>query len=207
MSIIVNGGFESGALSPGWRQTPGSAVLDGGVTNATSYSGDYCLELKGMDFVEQVLFFKKGTSDLSFQTKIDNIIGGGPSYVTIVYADGTATTHGPIPSSTKWQKVNYPVDTDKCISIIRFSAGETAPRYIDDVSLEGERCFFSIRKEIPDFLRELILSWEKSMGYGHLSLKEEKEYIMALEDRLFYLEKQLTSLLSKESKPKKGSKK
>jgi hypothetical protein len=53
MQLIRNGGFETGALLPGWRQTPGSATLDGGVTDRVSHAGSYSLELRAMDFVEQ----------------------------------------------------------------------------------------------------------------------------------------------------------
>ena len=209
MSIIVNGGFESGTLSPGWQQTPGSAVLDGGVTNATSCSGDYCLELKSMDFVEQVLFLKKGTSELSFQTKVETLISAGPCYLTVVYADGTETTNGPLPSSIKWQKVSYPVDPCKCISKIRFGTGETVSRYIDDVYLEGEFCLSAVRRDMPDWMRDYFLSRMMEWGSldGSFSLRGNKEYIMALEDRLVYLENQMASLLSKQRKTKKRPRK
>src|SRR5690348_17591179 len=91
IQLIPNRGFESGHLSPGWRQTPGSAPLDGGVTDTTSHAGSYCLMLRSMDFVEHSFagMIAKATGDLSFKPKAASEIGAGPFSVRIEYTDGT----------------------------------------------------------------------------------------------------------------------
>lgn len=218
MNIIKNAGFESGRLSSGWRQTPGSATLDGGVTDATSHSGDYCLELRAIDFVEQAFFIAQATGNLSFYAKVESVVTAGPFYVRIEYMDGSENTHFVRPS-TRWDEFSYWVDDSKRLSRIQFGTGETGSVYIDDVYLDGSRR----DPFIPEFrdprLDDLLgfpfhwpFPWRGHPFYPRWfmsppEMMEEQamfEYGSVMEDRLAQLETQLTELTAMLSKRDTG---
>jgi hypothetical protein len=141
VQLIRNGGFESGALLPGWRQTPGSAALDGGVTDAVRASGSYSLELRSMDFVEQMFTTVRAyaTGPLTFRVKTASALTAGPFFVRIEYTDGSANVPflGSVP--TRWTAKSFSVDGAKRLKRIQFGTGETGSVYVDDVSLVGSR--------------------------------------------------------------------
>ena len=155
MNVIRNAGFESGGLSSGWRQTPGSATLDGGVTDATSHSGGYCLELRAIDFVEQAFFIAQATGNLSFYARVESTVSAGPFYVRIEYMDGSEHMHFVRPS-TRWDEYTYWVDDSKRLSRIQFGTGETGSIYIDDAYLDGSRRDLYIPEFRDPWLDDLI---------------------------------------------------
>ena len=140
MELIRNGNFETGVLLPGWRQTPGSATLDGGVTDSVSHGGTYSLELRGMDFVEQYYSgsLNFATGPLTFYAKVVSEIEAGPFSVRIVYSDGTEEVPFFGSLTTSWQYFSFPVDGEKNLRRIQFGTGEGGSIYIDDVSLQGK---------------------------------------------------------------------
>jgi len=141
VQLIRNGGFESGTLLPGWRQTPGSAVFDGGVTDATSASGSYCLELRSMDFVEQTFttVVARATGPLTFRIRTASALTAGPVFVRVEYTDGTAEVPFLGSVTTRWAAKSFDVDGVKRLKRIQFGTGETGAIYVDDVSLVGSR--------------------------------------------------------------------
>ncbi len=156
VNIIKNGGFESGSLAPGWRQTPGSAQFDGGVVAGQGYGGNYSLVMRGMDFVEQVLPFARADGDLMFYAKSESEIYAGPFYVRVVYLDGSETLEF-ISLSQNWKHYKIPVSKSKLISKIQFGTGETGAVYIDIVTLMGRR---------PDMSRYYIRKRYLKKFYG-----------------------------------------
>ena len=141
VQLIQNGGFESGTLRPGWRQTPGSAALYGCVTDAVRSSGSYCLELRGMDFVEQTFtaVVARATGPLTFRIKAASALAAGPFFVRIEYTDGTADVPFLGSVTTRWTSKSFTVDGVKRLKRIQFGTGETDSVYVDDVSLVGSR--------------------------------------------------------------------
>jgi len=139
VQLIRNGGFETGTLLPGWRQTPGSAAFDGSVTDTTSASGSYCLELRSMDFVEQTFtaVVARATGPLTFRIKAASALTAGPFFVRVEYTDGTAEVPFLGSARTRWTAKSFSVDGVKRLKRIQFGTGETGPLYVDDVSLVG----------------------------------------------------------------------
>ena len=139
--LIGNGGFESGDMGPAWRQVPGSDVLDGGVTDATSHQGDFSLRLGSVDFVEQTFVPSvcRATGDLTFYAKLGSALDAGPFFVRVDYRDGSSGTLFMGVLSTDWTLKRVPVDRSKVLSKIVFGTGETGSVYVDDVSLVGSR--------------------------------------------------------------------
>lgn len=203
LNIIRNGRFESGALSPGWRQTPGSATLDGGVTNTTSYSGRSCLELRGLDFVEQVFSFAKATGDLTLYAKVESEVRSGPIYLRIEYFGGEENVHFLRPSES-WTEFTFEVDHSLYLRKIQFATGETGPVYFDNVSLRGSRANpyaiyrHWLERSSPSFPwvpRPFYQEFPALPG-GMMGEEMMFENLMAMEDRLTKIEDQLTKLSS-----------
>lgn len=147
VQLIRNGGFESGALLPGWRQTPGSAAFDGGVTDAARASGSYSLELRSMDFVEQTFttVLAYATGPLTFRIRNAAAAVAGPFFVRIEYTNGTADVPFLGSVTTRWTTKSFTVDGVKRLKRIQFGTGETGSVYVDDVSLEGSRTLLVTR--------------------------------------------------------------
>lgn len=196
MELIRNGGFETGTLRPGWRQTPGSAALDGGVTDRVNHSGSYSLELRAMDFVEQyyVGSLNFATGPLSFFARAASRTSAGPFYVKLVYSDGTEETPFFGSLTTTWQNLSFPVDGDKNLRRIQFGTGEGGSIYVDDVSLQGRR--------IP----LMMLSHETLIGAAGATprsaapaqwIEEVIEACGAIDERLAELETRVGPLLAK----------
>lgn len=141
IQLISNRGFESGHLAPGWRQTPGSAALEGGVTDTVCHAGTYSLMLRSMDFVEQPFLSTicRATGELTFYAKAASDIGAGPFSVRIEYADGSVDTPLIGALTTHWTQKRVAVNKTKQLRKVVFGTGETDAVYIDDVSLVGSR--------------------------------------------------------------------
>ncbi len=141
VQIIVNGGFETGTLRPGWRKTPGSAQLDGGVTEVMSHSGIHCLELRAMDFVEQSFagVVARASGPLIFWARAASVFEVGPFHVNVSYHDGTSDPGFPVTPTDRWQKFSIRVDTTRRLKRIQFAVGESGSLFVDDVSLSGSR--------------------------------------------------------------------
>jgi len=134
--VIINSGFETGDLT-GW--TPFGPAFDGGVTSEETHSGTYSLQLGAVDFVEQTYSSAiSPTSDLTFWAKTEGFAGA--ANVMVEYSDGTSESllYGGAALSSEWTQFTVPIDQTKQVSRIEFSAWETAPIYIDDVSLCGQ---------------------------------------------------------------------
>jgi hypothetical protein len=201
MNIITNGGFESGMLSPGWRQTPGSATLDGGVTDTTSHTGNYCLELGALDFVEQTFFIARATGDLTFRAKAASAANPGPFYVRIEYRDGSESLNF-LTLSMNWEEFSYSVDNSKLLSRIQFGTGEREVVYIDNVYLDGFKTYpaaidFRYPRNIAH--RGFLYPYDSPWSMLQPEMLEEQgifEYATAMEDRLAQIENRLTELTS-----------
>ena len=201
MELIRNGGFETGTLLPGWRQTPGSATLDGGVTDRVNHSGGYSLELRAMDFVEQsyVGSLNFATGPLSLYAKAASRTSAGPFFVKLYYSDGTEEVPFFGSLTTSWQNLSYPVDGEKNLRRIQFGTGEGGSIYIDDVSLQGRR--------IP-LMRLSIGDWWVGAGAAAPSrpaaapglFEEMIDGYGSFDERLAELEARVGSLLANESR-------
>lgn len=141
VQVIINGGFETGALRPGWRKTPGSASLEGGVTDTMSHTGSCCLELRAMDYVEQSFsgVTASASGPLTFWTKAASVIEVGPFYVNVTYHDGTSEPGVLVSPTDRWRKISVPVVKGRRLKRIQFALGESGSIYVDDVSLAGSR--------------------------------------------------------------------
>lgn len=140
VQIIVNGGFETGALRP-WRKTPGTPPLGGGIVDAVSRSGSYSLELQAMNYVEQSFagVIAHATGPLTFWTKAASALMVGPFFVNVSYHDGTVAPGVLVSPDDRWKKITVPVEKSKRLQRIQFAVGESGSIYIDDVSLVGSR--------------------------------------------------------------------
>lgn len=204
MNIIRNGGFESGTLRPGWRQTPGTAPLDGGVTDAVDCIGNYCLELRGADFVEQTFFMASTTGDLTFRARVEDEATTGPVSVRIEYLDGSISPHLLTQDlSDSWKEFRFPVNDSEYLSKIEFGAGETTAVYIDDVYLEGVRIYpASIEEPLYQrnvALRRVLYPYDSPWFMMQLDTLEKQmqfKYNSTIEDRLMQIETQLAKLTS-----------
>ena len=139
--LIRNGGFESGAFGPGWQQTPGAAVVDSDVTDATRHAGRYCLRLGSTAFVEQSFnpWICRAAGDLTFYVKAAAGSDCGPFSVRIVYTDGTVETCVVGGLSGEWTQRRLPLDHTRPLRKIVFNAADLQTLYIDDVSLLGSK--------------------------------------------------------------------
>lgn len=148
MELIQNGGFETGKLDEGWRQLPGSAVLDGGVTDKKSHSGTYSLLLGPYDFVEYSFQPKawpwpyQYASKLSFFALKGSQAPGGLLSIRIEYSWGKMETLECDPIEEEWKGFEYSLDEKERILGVTFmsrsvSADGPAEFYVDDVSLQG----------------------------------------------------------------------
>jgi hypothetical protein len=148
IQLISNGGFETGRLTPGWRQVPGSATFDGAVTDTTPHRGTYSLRLGAMDFIEQsfVGLAARATGALSFYAKAASALEAGPFFVRIEYADGTKETPFYGSLTDRWQLMRYPVDPAKTLKKIVFGTGESGDVYVDDVSMVGSKRAFRLAR-------------------------------------------------------------
>jgi hypothetical protein len=136
---ILNAGFESGSLFPGWQVVPGSPTFDGAVVNSIAHHGQYSLELGDVDWVEQRFDPPIGAPPfvrnwaLSFWCQ-----GGRGTYgVKVEYADGTSS-FSDVPYHADWQTFRLPLDRSKLVKRVEFSAWELIEHpHIDDVKLFG----------------------------------------------------------------------
>jgi hypothetical protein len=198
VQLIRNGGFETGSLVPGWRQTPGSAAFDGSVTDARHHSGSYCLELRAMDFVEQTFPFviAHATGPLTFWVKAESATEPGPFFVRVEYTDGTEETPLLGSVSTRWELTSLTVDTTKRLKKIVFGTGESGSILVDDVSLMGtRRMLMGIELHRPPASRA-------SAPAGADDLVEQ---VSALNERLHDIEDMLAALLARDHRPRTGT--
>lgn len=148
VELILNGGFETGKLDEGWRQLPGSAVLDGEVTDKKSHSGKYSLLLGPYDFVEYSFEPRtwpspyKYASKLSFYALKGKEAPGGQLSIRIEYGWGIKKILECDPVEEEWTRFDYSLtETERIVGLtfISRSISEDGPAefYVDDVSVQG----------------------------------------------------------------------
>lgn len=104
---IVNGGFETGSLSP-WFQVGGTCdapnCVDWSVTNSDSHSGTYSAQATG-DLQIRQDFTPIATSDIqsfSFWLRHPNDVGA-PSFLFFYYSDNSSSADLISTSTTGWE--------------------------------------------------------------------------------------------------------
>jgi hypothetical protein len=145
--LIVNSGFETGDLAPGWEDL--GLPVPPGISDVHSYSGNYSMT---MGYTASGVFqdfspTATTTGNLTFWLRVpsypdvepDTIVSPGGIWVGIGYADGTG--HGTdmvdLIESAQWSQFNISVDNSKKIANITITAWDVHPVYFDDFSLHS----------------------------------------------------------------------
>lgn len=204
--MIINGGFESGALEPGWRQVPGSAQLDGGVTTIQAHSGSYSLELRGYDFVEQRYSGVRATGDLTFWLLRPSSLIKGDLFLTAEYSDASYDSMALTSyASDSWTEVSVAINHSKCLIGIRFNTVNAEAYFIDDISLQG---LLADHPHLPDFPQSVYLPpvWPNFPQSVYLPPSYfQLVPSQTIENRLVHIENilnQLSHYITRELRPK-----
>lgn len=133
---IRNGGFESGALAPGW-QLAGAVPFDGGVTDSQAHSGTYSIELRQADFIEQLF----APATVTYGTLTLWLMSGtafcqGEIVLSVEFADAPTRLLLLNPYCTpQWTEVSFELGSADVTKVYLGSLDERV--FIDDVSLKG----------------------------------------------------------------------
>lgn len=134
---ISNGGFESGALAPGW-QLAGALPFDGGVTDSQAHSGTYSIELRQTDFIEQLF----APATVTYGTLTLWLMSGtafcqGQIAVFVEFADAPTRSLVLNPyCRQQWTEVSFELGSAD-VTKVSLGSLENELVFIDDVSLKG----------------------------------------------------------------------
>ena len=145
--LILNSGFETGNLAPGWNDL--GLPVPPGISDVHSYSGTYSMMMGYTASGVFQDFSPTATTigNLTFWLRVpsypdvepDPIVSPGGIWVGIGYADGTG--HGTdmvdLIESAQWGQFNLSVDNSRKIANITITAWDVHPVYFDDFSLHS----------------------------------------------------------------------
>jgi hypothetical protein len=139
-NILVNPGFESGALDPWFQSNSFSAGVDWAVTSADSHSGTYSAIDTGNKELQQNFAPVLGSliTDVSFWEKHPD--GDFPSYVEVLYQDGTSSHTLVTTSDAGWDFFNVTslvVPTEKVtgLGIYGYCCSSSSQTLLDDLDV------------------------------------------------------------------------
>lgn len=140
--ILVNAGFESGALGP-WAQTNNlSAGNDWSITNADAHSGFYSATDTGNKELQQNFAAVAGSLITSVTFWMKHPDGAFPAYVELLFSDGSSNSTVVSTAGSDWQFFNVTslVNTSKSVTglgIYGFCCSGASASYLDDLSIQG----------------------------------------------------------------------
>ena len=143
--LVLNAGFETGDLAPGWEDL--GLPVSPGISDVYSYSGNYSLV---MGYTASGVFqnFSPAAATIGnltfwirvpFYPDVETDPGANPGgiWVGIGYSDGTGygTNLVGLIESAQWSKFNISVDNSKRIANITIAAWDVNSVYFDEFSL------------------------------------------------------------------------
>jgi hypothetical protein len=137
-NLLINGSFESGALTP-W-EVADPPLFDGEVTDVEAHLGTHSLLMDVVDCVFQDLETPTRCKRLRFWAKpADPLLGAtGPAWVTVYYTDGSSSSlsfGGELSGGSDWTEFELLLFKPKFVTQVEFWVWETEPIYIDNVAL------------------------------------------------------------------------
>lgn len=140
ISLVTNGGFESGSLTP-WTSNPNGGTVNWAVATDQTHSGGFSAKVSANALLQQD-FIPTPTAlitDFSAWVKQDP---GALFSISALYSDGTTTDLFGTPSRTDFVKYDLTnmLDPGKlavAIQVYGYDGGSQGPTWLDDVSVQA----------------------------------------------------------------------